>query len=493
MDPCPEWLLKKTINPVTKRNIKINGPVYNKLKKLCDKKEITKLPVIDSDCMKYQDITLKSHQKKVIDFMKNTSQKGLILYHSTGSGKTLSAITIARCLLGKSGIKKIIILTPVSVKKQWESQFDKPELIKLLNFVTIESHEKWLKLYSTNKTSSKNSILIIDEAHKFRTMIKENDIKKRSKIMINAAFDAKKVLFLTATPMVNYLSDLYNMIIVLNNKKWSKDNYEKIEEQLNENIKCKFSNYKNKDNNDDFPNSVFMRKEFTMDQEYYKQYMNIEKSIVGNISFKMFKNTKLKPFYNGIRRAINLLDEKIESTKIKWLKEQILSNCSKKSKSIIYSNWLEAGVNHIKTFLNKNNIKWGNVSGNVSDKKRREIVQDYNNNKIWVILITSAGSEGLDLKATKNIYIMEPHWNDTRITQVIGRGVRYASHKHLPLDQQKVHIYQLILSKPKGTKDSMPSADDIMCILSNNKQEKLDQLYMDIVNLSIENPENHCK
>jgi len=33
---CDEWNLNKSINPITKRNIKINGPVYNNLEKNCN-------------------------------------------------------------------------------------------------------------------------------------------------------------------------------------------------------------------------------------------------------------------------------------------------------------------------------------------------------------------------------------------------------------------------------------------------------------------------
>ena len=56
------------------------------------------------------------------------------------------------------------------------------------------------------------------------------------------------------------------------------------------------------------------------------------------------------------------------------------------------------------------------------------IVNNYNEGKYKVLLLSSAGSESLDLKNTRQIHIMEPYWNEGKIIQVIGRAIRYKSH-----------------------------------------------------------------
>ena len=58
-----------------------------------------------------------------------------------------------------------------------------------------------------------------------------------------------------------------------------------------------------------------------------------------------------------------------------------------------------------------------------------------------VFCITSAGAEGLSLKAVRGVHIMEPYWNTVRTQQVKGRAVRICSHMELPKDQQNVEIY----------------------------------------------------
>jgi hypothetical protein len=54
------------------------------------------------------------------------------------------------------------------------------------------------------------------------------------------------------------------------------------------------------------------------------------------------------------------------------------------------------------------------------------------------------------LKGTKLIQVLEPHFNQSKITQVVGRGARYGSHAHLPENERKVHVehYQSVLPKP---------------------------------------------
>jgi hypothetical protein len=62
-------------------------------------------------------------------------------------------------------------------------------------------------------------------------------------------------------------------------------------------------------------------------------------------------------------------------------------------------------------------------------------------NKIKVILISRAGSEGIDLKFIRQVHILDPWYNMNRPEQTIGRAVRNFSHKDLPFEQRNVQIY----------------------------------------------------
>jgi hypothetical protein len=61
--------------------------------------------------------------------------------------------------------------------------------------------------------------------------------------------------------------------------------------------------------------------------------------------------------------------------------------------------------------------------------------------KVKVVLISKAGSEGIDFKFIRQVHILEPWYNMNRIEQIIGRAVRNFSHKDLPFEKRNVEIF----------------------------------------------------
>lgn len=113
-------------------------------------------------------------------------------------------------------------------------------------------------------------------------------------------------------------------------------------------------------------------------------------------------------------------------------------------KSLVYSNFLDKGLYQLGAKLDKANIPYKYFTG--EDKNRKEIVDTYNAGLIKALLVSSAGGEGLDLKNTKQVQIMEPHWNKMKIDQVIGRAARFRSHSDLPEKERIVKIKQYVSS-----------------------------------------------
>jgi len=61
--------------------------------------------------------------------------------------------------------------------------------------------------------------------------------------------------------------------------------------------------------------------------------------------------------------------------------------------------------------------------------------------KAKVVLISKAGSEGIDFKFIRQVHILDPWYNMNRIEQIIGRAVRNFSHKDLPFEKRNVEIF----------------------------------------------------
>lgn len=78
---------------------------------------------------------------------------------------------------------------------------------------------------------------------------------------------------------------------------------------------------------------------------------------------------------------------------------------------------------------------------NTEDIKYATHPSNKNGENVKVILVSKAGSEGLDFKNVRQVHIMEPWYNMNRIEQIIGRGVRNLSHCDLPFEQRNVEIY----------------------------------------------------
>ena len=61
--------------------------------------------------------------------------------------------------------------------------------------------------------------------------------------------------------------------------------------------------------------------------------------------------------------------------------------------------------------------------------------------RIKVVIISKAGSEGIDFKNVRQVHIMEPWYNMNRIEQIIGRAVRNCSHTDLPFAERNVQLF----------------------------------------------------
>lgn len=530
---CDEFKKNNSVNPLTGRNIKIEGFIYNLLAKTCERDDICETYSKDKNknpltsrimlensktkaffddfckqqsleskktkgeqvevfkgqdkCKVYPNFNLKEHQLKTIEHMKENNR--LLLFHAVGSGKTATSIATIRCLIEWGMVpknKKVYILTPTSLVQNYKKELEKLG-VDFGDMVEINSYGIFLNKYRNNKRKLKNSIYIIDEAHNFKTHIKLGKEGKKTEELLNFTKDASKVILLSATPVQNNIEDFANLYAILKNR----------ERQLLEKPSKFYSNfqkdwYKMDFNNiisiftdvqkGDYPtmNEYFIN--FEMTDDYYKIYKRIEES-----EEDKFFGKNLKIFYNGIRRAINRVDEKIPTPKIEWTVNKIKENIKENKKTLVYSNWLESGIRIVQKSLNELNIPWMEVSGSISAKNRGEIVNSYNRGDVKVLFVTAAGSEGLDLKETRTIIIIEPYWNNERIKQIIGRGVRYKSHENLPLQERTVDVYKLILKKPKDKmkKNEMLSADEYMLNISEKKEKEITGLYKRLINFNV--------
>ncbi len=92
------------------------------------------------------------------------------------------------------------------------------------------------------------------------------------------------------------------------------------------------------------------------------------------------------------------------------------------------------------------NSSWDDVPTNIANELKR--INENNNlgEIIKVLMITSSGSEGINLRNTRYVHIMEPYWHPVRTEQVIGRARRICSHVDLPEELQTVEVFIYLMT-----------------------------------------------
>lgn len=158
----------------------------------------------------------------------------------------------------------------------------------------------------------------------------------------------------------------------------------------------------------------------------------------------------------------------------------ILSNT--KGIAFVYSNLVESGANLFAMCLEEhgyNNAMKDNFlknpSGEISsgskgkyviftgESSRAEIenalrrLKDRKNiagDDIRVIIASEKVSEGVDFKYVRQVHVLDPWFNMSRIEQVLGRGMRTCSHSLLPFEHQNCTVYLHVCRYPEDTKES---------------------------------------
>ena len=78
---------------------------------------------------------------------------------------------------------------------------------------------------------------------------------------------------------------------------------------------------------------------------------------------------------------------------------------------------------------------------------------------IKILMITASGSEGINLRNTRYVHIMEPYWHPVRTEQVIGRARRICSHQELPERLQTLEVFIYLMTFTQEQKETVISIE----------------------------------
>lgn len=450
--------------------------------------------------------TLNPHQQRVVDRLQDPEQRGLIAVHGLGSGKTLTSLAV-RDALGVPASVVVPAALQDNYRKEIQKHTDTPPPID------IQSLE--LAAREGGPRDKRPPLLIVDEAHRIR-----NPGKTRQALLKS---QADKRLALTGSLVYNHPSDVAGPInFAAGESLLPLDKYEFTERYLRQRyqrpgilgslvgkpgqtvtelnprnkrelqkILQKYVDY-HPGSTEGFPVREDQTIEVPMTKAQRKLYDQVLADAPPWVRNKVMKNLpptkteakQLNAFLAGVRQVSNttaghdtvLRDAPKIDKAVEEMRRVLDEN--PRAKAVIYSNYIDAGLNPYKERLEAQGVSYGEFSGRMKRKEREQLVRDYNNDKIRALLLSSAGGEGLDLKGTSLIQVLEPHWNEERAKQVIGRGIRFGSHNHLPEEERKVLVQRFLATRPRvgiseklRLKDPGFASDQYLTELGRDKEE----------------------
>lgn len=439
------------------------------------------------DCIENSGVGLYPYQKQVIYTFLNPSLRGMLVVHGLGTGKTITAIAATNCWLDQNPGSVVSIVAPKSTLiSTWLTDLSKYGIdVDLENQVIndprykVYSYRQFTTRVMQGEIPCDNELLVVDEVHTLR-----NPKTITAATIIPCAQQAKKVLLLSATPIVNGPFDLLVIMSMINPQLT-----QVVEQVINVNdfnakafdafstqkliewFKCMISWYHPTASELEqyYPLKEIKNVYVPMDADTAQAYKVIEESdkklqddleMPASVANMFGKTEDLKSFYNGVRRVSNIPNNS-KFQKMFQMIIDVLSNPT--AKVLVYSEWLPTGVEVIEQFLKSNKIndkyiKYAKITGKSSDQARYNAVQQYNmdaysvapvdkDEQVRVMLISEAGGEGINLKGTSAVFLLEPYFNEAGMRQVIGRAVRNMSHMHLPKSKRIVNVYKMYLVK----------------------------------------------
>lgn len=178
--------------------------------------------------------------------------KGVVLADEVGLGKTIEA-GLVLCQYWSTGKRKIIVVCPASLRKQWEAELQEKfgipsEILDSKNFNSYLREgknplsPKRVIICSYNFCSKhKGEIMtygfdlaVIDEAHKLRNVYRKS--AHTAADVRDALYGVKKLL-LTATPFQNSLMELYGLTSVIDDRFFGSEKSFRNEYGKGENLK----------------------------------------------------------------------------------------------------------------------------------------------------------------------------------------------------------------------------------------------------------------
>ena len=325
-------------------------------------------------------VELKEHQKEALGNLDKLREEGnsiALLYHATGTGKTVTAVADAKAM----GKKTLFLAHRNELISQAYNTFEEMWPDADINMYAAELKEKYGDVVCGSIQSVTSNIeqfkqdefgyIIIDEAH--------HSAADSYKKILNY-FKPEFTLGLTATPE---RADGEKILDLFKNEAHKLDLQTAVEKDVLVPVRC------------------------------IRIKTNID---LTNVRF------------NGIKYNYLDLESKMYIPERNNLIVDTYINYVKDKKTVIFCVSVKHGE-EIARLLRERGIKAQSVSGSTNSKKRKEILNNYENGNINVLCACDLLNEGWDSPKTEVLFMARPTMSKTIYMQQLGRGMRKSEGK----------------------------------------------------------------
>lgn len=395
-----------------------------------------------------------------------------LLADEMGLGKTVQAIAACELLRRTKDIRRVLIISPASLKGEWEEQISKftdlpshivqgPRAKRLLQykkpaFFTLANYEQ-IRLDAAEINSIlAPDIIILDEAQRIKNWQTKTAISVKR-------LNSRYAFVLTGTPLENRIDEIYSIVQFLDPRLFGplfrfNRNYYRLDE------KGRAVGYRNLDNLHDQLQPIMLRRrkeqvEGELPARTVNNYfvpMHKEQGLrYGEYELRVARLAALarkRPLKKEEMEQLQLnlacmrmlcdtpyiLDQDCRiSPKLQEL-DNILQELLEEGdhKIIIFSEWermLELVWEHAET----RGLGYALHTGRVPQSKRRSEIRRYKNDpECRLFLSTDSGSVGLNLQAADVVINLDIPWNPAKLEQRIARAWR----KHQKRSVQVINL-----------------------------------------------------
>ncbi|WP_102707197.1 DEAD/DEAH box helicase [Terribacillus saccharophilus] len=454
-------------------------------------------------------MTFHPHQleasRRVVEEMNGRA----ILADEVGLGKTIEAGLVLKELMIRGLVKKVLLLVPASLVNQWvnelNSKFHIPAASQRKQYIW-EHYDVIVSSIDLAKRSPHREIILeqdydfvlIDEAHK----LKNSQTKNYAFIQ---SLKKKYCLLLTATPVQNKLSDIYNLVSLLKpgylgSYKQFKDTYgdDRRDAEEHHYLKELIRKVMVRNRREETGLQWTKRKVETIWIDFTEQerqvYENMQDSTSTAATFakitllrelcssreaaylsmkKMVEeNPETGNAYLPVMKEIEKLPQHSKALKV----VELIKAAPPGEKFIIFTEY-RATQFYLQWTLKQHDISSVPFRGGFKAGKKdwmRELFEKH----AQVLIATEAGGEGINLQFCSNMINYDLPWNPMRLEQRIGRIHRFGQKKDVQIfnfavrNTLEAHILELLYKKINLFERVIGNLDHILAELQVSDVEK---------------------